>query len=42
VGAAEHFIKVPFYFQGLMQGAAGAGIALAVLFMAYWSMASNI
>lgn len=42
VGAAEHFIKIPFYFQGLMQGAAGAGIALAVLFMAYWSMASNI
>ena len=42
VGAAEHFIKIPFYFQGLMQGAAGAGIGLAILFGAYWLMASNI
>jgi cell division transport system permease protein len=42
VGAAEHFIKVPFYFQGLMQGAVGAAIGLALLFFAYWLMASNI
>ncbi len=42
VGAAEHFIKIPFYFQGLMQGAAGAGIGLAILFVTYWFMASNI
>jgi cell division transport system permease protein len=42
VGAAEHFIKVPFYFQGLMQGAVGAAIGLALLFVAYWLMASNI
>jgi cell division transport system permease protein len=42
VGAAEHFIKIPYYFQGLMQGAAGAGIGLAVLFATYWFMASNI
>ena len=42
VGAAEHFIKIPFYFQGLMQGAVGAGIGLAILFVAYWFMASNI
>lgn len=42
VGAAEHFIKIPFYFQGLIQGAAGAGIGLAILFTAYWYMASRI
>ena len=42
VGAAEHFIKIPFYFQGLMQGAAGALIGLAILFAAYWYMASHI
>ncbi len=42
VGAAEHFIKIPFYFQGLLQGAIGASIGLAILFVAYWFMASNI
>ena len=42
VGAAEHFIKIPFYFQGLMQGAAGAVIGLVILLAAYWYMASNI
>jgi cell division transport system permease protein len=42
VGAAEHFIKIPFYLQGLMQGAAGAIIGLAVLFAAYAYMASHI
>lgn len=42
VGAAERFIKVPFYFQGLLQGALGASIGLAVLFFAYLVIASNI
>lgn len=42
VGAAERFIKVPFYFQGLLQGALGASIGLAVLFLAYLVIASNI
>ena len=42
VGAAERFIKVPFYFQGLLQGAIGASIGLAVLFFAYLVIASNI
>jgi cell division transport system permease protein len=42
VGAAERFIKVPFYFQGLLQGALGAGIGLAILFFAYLAFVSNI
>ena len=42
VGAAEHFIKIPFYFMGLIQGAVGAGIGLTILFAAYMFMASNI
>ena len=42
VGAAERFIKTPFYFQGLLQGALGAGIGLAVLFSAYLAIISNI
>jgi cell division transport system permease protein len=42
VGAAERFIKVPFYFQGLLQGAFGASIGLAVLFFAYLVIVSNI
>ena len=42
VGAAERFIKVPFYFQGLLQGALGAGIGLAILFFAYLAIISNI
>lgn len=41
VGAAERFIKIPFYYQGLLQGALGAGIGLAILFVAYSLMASN-
>ena len=42
VGAAERFIKIPFYIQGLLQGALGAAIGLAILFVAFLFMASNI
>lgn len=42
VGAAERFIKIPFYIQGLLQGALGACIGLTILFVAFWLMASNI
>jgi cell division transport system permease protein len=42
VGAAERFIKIPFYIQGLLQGALGAAIGLAVLFVAFLFIAANI
>ena len=42
VGAAERFIKIPFYIQGLLQGALGAGIGLIILFVVFWFMASNL
>lgn len=42
VGAAERFIKIPFYIQGLLQGALGAAIGLIILLAVYWLLASNI
>jgi cell division transport system permease protein len=42
VGAAERFIKIPFYYQGLIQGALGAGLGLGILFMIFAVMASNL
>ena len=42
VGAAERFIKIPFYIQGLLQGALGAGIGLITLFVVFWLVDSNI
>jgi cell division transport system permease protein len=42
VGAAERFIKIPFYIQGLIQGALGASGALIILFIAFLLIASNI
>ena len=42
VGAAERFIKIPFYFQGLLQGALGSAFGLGILFAAYLLMASNL
>jgi cell division transport system permease protein len=42
VGAAERFIKIPFYIQGMLQGALGAGIGLLILFMVFWLMVSNL
>ncbi len=42
VGAEERFIKVPFYFQGLLQGALGACIGLSMLFVTYLAIAANI
>jgi cell division transport system permease protein len=42
VGAAERFIKIPFYIQGALQGALGAGIGLIVLFAVFVFLVSNI
>ncbi len=35
VGATDGFITAPFYIQGLIQGAFGCGIGLAVIYAAY-------
>lgn len=42
VGATDNFIKVPFYFEGLIQGALGAVIGLAMLYVAFVIVSSNI
>ena len=42
VGATDNFIKVPFYFEGLIQGALGAVIGLAMLYIAFIFVSSNI
>jgi cell division transport system permease protein len=42
VGAAERFIKIPFYIQGLLQAALGAAIGLISLFVVFWFVASNL
>jgi len=42
VGATDNFIKIPFYFEGLIQGALGAIIGLGTLYLAYFFIASNV
>ena len=42
VGATDNFIKVPFYFEGLIQGALGAVTGLAMLYIAFLIVSSNI
>ena len=42
VGATDNFIKVPFYFEGLIQGALGAVIGLAMLYIAFIFVSANI
>ncbi|MBW1841600.1 MAG: ABC transporter permease [Deltaproteobacteria bacterium] len=42
VGAEESFIKAPFYIQGIIQGALGAAIGLAVLFILFLFVSSNM
>ena len=42
VGATDRFIKMPFYIEGLIQGGLGASIGLALLFISFLFISSNI
>ncbi len=42
VGATDSFIKLPFYIEGLIQGALGAAIGLVALFISFFLISSNI
>lgn len=42
VGAKDGFIKIPFYIQGLIQGALGALIGLAILFVSFLLICTNV
>jgi len=42
VGAADSFIKAPFYITGIIQGALGGILGLAVLFVTFVMVSSNV
>ena len=42
VGATDRFIKMPFYIEGLIQGALGAAIGLVMLSVSFFFISSNI
>jgi len=42
VGATDEFIKIPFYIEGLIQGALGSIMGLMVLFVAFFFVSSNV
>ena len=42
VGATDNFIKIPFYVEGIIQGALGAIIGLAMLYIAFMFVSSNV
>ena len=42
VGGTDNFIKIPFYVEGLIQGALGAVIGLAMLYIAFIFVTSNV
>ena len=42
VGATDNFIKIPFYCEGIIQGALGAFIGLGLLYIAFLFVSSNV
>lgn len=42
VGATDKFIKIPFYIVGLIQGALGAVFGLAILFVVFFFISTNV
>jgi cell division transport system permease protein len=42
IGAADSFIKTPFYIQSLIQGTLGGFVGLGILFVAFIIIASNV
>jgi cell division transport system permease protein len=42
VGATDNFIKVPFYFEGLIQGALGAVVGLGILYLSFFFITANV
>lgn len=42
VGAGEGFIKIPFYIEGIIQGAVGGVIGLCALFGLFWLTSTQI
>lgn len=42
VGATNRFIKIPFYIEGIIQGALGGVIGLAALFILFIIISSNV
>ncbi len=42
VGAEDNYIKLPFYFQGMLQGAMGGSLGLGLIYGAYLFLLSNL